>query len=181
MKLEKILFINSNKNDFLADSFLIGLKRLYGERVFEYPANKFIYKSTETKVESMHGIGFTLYGLMDVSDCKEYDFSIDISAFDLVIFGDIYRQSDLYLKWYKKLTQKQTIILDGEDTPAIWPYYIAPWIKPYSITYPKPHKHFNYFKREIIARRTNYYRYYKLVPKFLTGKMSLPKIHQISF
>ena len=32
-----------------------------------------------------------------------------------------------------------------------------------------------------IARRTNYYRYYKLVPKFLTGKMPLPKIHQISF
>jgi hypothetical protein len=99
----------------------------------------------------------------------------------LVIFGDIYRQSELYLKWHKTLTRNQTIILDGEDTPAIWPYYKAPWKMPYSIIYPKPHKKFNYFKREIIAKRTNYYRYYKLIPKFLCSLMPLPKIYPISF
>jgi hypothetical protein len=181
LKLEKILYLNSNKNDFLADSFLIGLKILYGDRVFEYPGNKFIYKSKETNLEAMHGIGFTLYGLFDASECKEFNYQFELSEFDLVIFGDIYRQSDLYLKWYNKLTRKQTIILDGEDTPAIWPYYWAPWKKPYSISYPKPHKNFNYFKREIIARRTNYYRYYKFIPKFLTGLLPLPKIHEVSF
>jgi hypothetical protein len=177
----KILYINSVKNDFLADSFLIGLKSHFGAQVFEYPANKFIYKSEETNVETMHGIGFTLYGLFNSHECKEFDFSFDIDEFDLIIFGDIYRQSDLYLKWYKKLTKNQTIILDGEDTPAIWPYYRAPWKKPYSISYPKPHKLFHYFKREIIARRTNYYRFYKFIPKFITGFLPLPRIHEISF
>jgi hypothetical protein len=178
---QKILFINSPKNDFLSDSFLIGLKTLFGEKVFEYPTNQFVYKSNDADVTQMHGIGFTLYGTLDSRDCFAFDESMNLEEFDLVIFGDIYRQSDLYLKWHKQLTRKQTIILDGEDTPAIWPYYRAPWKKPYSFFCPKPHKRFSYFKREIIAKRTNYYRFYKLIPKFLTGFIPLPTIHEISF
>jgi hypothetical protein len=180
-QFQKILFINSPKNDFLSDSFLIGLKEIFGKRVFEFPANKFIYKSRNEDPNHMHGIGFTLYGIWDFSECQEYDQSMSLEEFDLVIFGDIYRQSELYLKWHERLTKKQTIILDGEDTPAIWPYYNAPWKAPYSMIYPKPHKRFNYFKREIIARRTNYYRFYKLIPKFLCSLIPLPKIYPISF
>jgi hypothetical protein len=179
--IQKVLYINSPKNDFLADSFLIGLKEIFGSRVYEYPANNFIYKSQNKDIQSMHGIGFTLYEIIDSTECKEYKLSMNIESFDLVIFGDIYRQSDLYLKWHKRLTRKQTIILDGEDTPAMWPYYRAPWKKPYSFFYPKPHKRFSYFKREISAKRTNYYRFYKLIPKFLTGFIPLPTIHEISF
>ena len=179
--IQKILYINSPKNDFLADSFLIGLKELFGSIVYEYPANKFVYKSRNEDVQSMHGIGFTLYGILDPSECQEYDSSMHVEDFDLVIFGDIYRQSDLYLKWYKRLNRKQTLILDGEDTPAVWPYYKAPWKAPFSLTYPKPHKRFNYFKREIIAKRTNYYHFYKFIPKFLCAFLPLPNIHPISF
>ena len=179
--IQKVLYINSPKNDFLADSFLIGLKEIFGTKVYEYPSNKFVYKSRIEDVQSMHGIGFTLYGILDPTECREYDESMKIEDFDLVIFGDIYRQSDLYLKWHKKLTRNQTIILDGEDTPAIWPYYKAPWKAPFSFIYPKPHKRFNYFKREIFAKRTNYYRFYKFIPKFLCAFLPLPKIHPISF
>jgi hypothetical protein len=179
--IHKILYINSPKNDFLADSFLLGLKEIFGKNVYEFPANKFIYKSTHKDIQSMHGIGFTLYGILEPDECIEFNESMKIEDFDLVIFGDIYRQSDVYLKLFKNLNYKQTIILDGEDSPAIWPYYKAPWKAPFSLTYPKPHKRFNYFKREIVRKRTNYYRFYKFIPKVLCSLLSLPTIHPISF
>lgn len=178
----KILYLNSPKNDFLADSFLIGLKEIFGNKVFEFPANKFIYKKENTDTTGMHGIGFTLYNSVKSESCIPYNEEFSLKEFDLIIFGDIYRQSDKYLRWRKELDPKKTIILDGEDTPALWPYYFAPWKKPYSLFYPKPHKRFVYFKREIIPYRTNYYRFYKLLPKFLTGKFSVPEnVFPISF
>lgn len=181
-KYSKILYVNSPKNDFLADSFLIGLKEIFGNKVYEFPVNQFIYKKENTTTKGMHGIGFTLYHLVNADSCVQYKENFSIKEFDLIIFGDIYRQSDIYLKWRKELDPKKTIILDGEDTPALWPYYFAPWKKPYSFFYPKPHKRFVYFKREIIPYRTNYYRFYKFIPKFLTGKIALPKnIIPVSF
>lgn len=182
MDFQKILFINSPKNDFLSDSFLIGLKKNYPGKVYEWPINPFIYQNSGSETGKMHGIGFTLYGLLQADSSLAYREEFPLQEFDLIIFGDIYRQSELFLKIQKHLHFKNTIILDGEDTPAIYPYYFAPWKKPYSLTFPKLHKHFIYYKREIIPRRTNYYRFLKFIPKFLCGSLPLPKnVVPISF
>ena len=179
----KILFINSPQNDFLSDSFLIGLKELYGEKLIEWPVNNHIYKKEQQNPNvKLHGIGFTLYNLLDPKTAIHYDESMSIASFDLIIFGDIYRQKEYYLKIKKYLTFTNTLILDGEDTPAPYPFYFAPWKKPFSPIFPKLYKKHMYFKREIIPRRTNYYINYKLISKGLASKIKVPKnILPISF
>jgi hypothetical protein len=179
----KILYINSPQNDFLSDSFLIGLKELYGERVIEWPINNHIYKKEHQDPNvRLHGIGFTLYNLLETKSAVPYTKDMPISSFDLVIFGDIYRQSTQYLSIQNDLNYSNTLILDGEDTPAPYPFYFAPWKKPYSPIFPKLYKKHLYFKREIVPNRTNYYLSYKMVPKSLAGKIALPKnILPISF
>jgi hypothetical protein len=172
----KILYINSPQNDFLSDSFLIGLKQLYGHKVTEWPVNNYIYKKGGSAAHvKIHGMGFTLSNILDNALSVSYDEAIPFTEFDLFIFGDIYRQSVYYKKLSPFLTKKNTLILDGEDTPAIYPYYFAPWKKPYSFFFPKLHKKHIYFKREIIAKKTNYYTHYKMIPKFLSEKLVLPK------
>jgi hypothetical protein len=174
--MEKILYLNSPKNDFLADSFLIGLKALFPGKVFEWPRNKFIYrKEAGSETGKMHGIGFTLYGLLDPADAREFDPSMPLAEFDMVVFGDIYRQGAIFKKWRPKLSFRKTLILDGEDTPALYPFYYAPWKKPYSFFYPAPHRDFIYMKREIVPARTNYYRFFKLIPRLLAKKLALPE------
>lgn len=172
--MEKILYINSPKNDFLADSFLIGLKELFPGRVYEWPVNRFIYRQAG-QTEKMHGIGFTLYGRLDPSEALAYEPSMKPEEFDLVVFGDIYRQAELFQKLRPVLRFDRTLILDGEDTPALFPYYFPPWKKPYSLSYPAPHRDFIYLKREIVPARTLYYRFFKLIPKFIAKRLPLPK------
>ena len=172
--MPKILFLNSPKNDFLSDSFLIGLKSLYPNSVWEWPKNQFIYKQALDN-SRMHGIGFTLYNLLNPENALEFKEEMDVSEFDLIIFGDIYRQASQFLKLRPHLNFRNTIILDGEDTPAIFPYYFAPWKKPYSLFFPKLEKSFHCFKREIIPARTNYYRFFKLIPKSIAARIALPQ------
>lgn len=182
-EIDKILFINSPQNDFLQDSFLIGLKEVYGSKVIEYPVNNHIYKK-ETQVEGqkLHGIGFTLYNLLDLKEAVSFEENMDLSEFDLFIFADIYRQADVYKQLSRYLTKQNTIILDGEDTPAIFPFYFPPWKKQNAPFSQKYHRKHLYFKREIIKRRTNYYQNYKITPKFITPYLSLPKnLEPISF
>jgi hypothetical protein len=174
--MEKILYINSPKNDFLADSFLIGLKSLYPDSVYEWPRNKFIYKvPMDDRISSMHGIGFTLYNLLDPDTALEYEPEMKPEEFDLIIFGDIYRQEKEFRKLQPFLHFQNTLMLDGEDTPALFPYYYPPWKKPWSFTFPRLEKKFIYMKREILPARTNYYRYFKLIPGFLAEKIPLPR------
>ena len=179
---KKILYINSPRSDFLSDSFLIGLKQLYGDKVIELPLNPYIYKKSEDSITaSMHGKGFTLYNLLDSSTGTAYSDAVSLKDVDTFIFGDIHRQSAVYLQLLPYLNFKNTIILDGEDTPGMYPYYFL-WKRPKAILFPKPHKRHLYFKREIVPKRINYYLHYKLVPKFLAAYLPLHKnILPISF
>lgn len=178
----RILFINSKQNDFLADSILIGLKLKYGNLIVEYPTNKHIYKVEDANHKSLHGIGFTLYNLLEIKYAIDFNHSMSFNDFDLFIFGDIYRQADTYKQLEKYLNRTNTILLDGEDTPALFPYYYAPWKKPYSIIFPKLYKKHIYFKRELIEKKALYYLYYKMLPSFLLKKLKLPdSILPISF
>lgn len=174
--MNKILYINSPKNDFLSDSFLLGLKSLFPGMVYEWPVNKFVYRS-ENAVDTgkMHGIGFTLYGLLSPETALKYNPGIRIDSFDLIVFGDIYRQEEQFRQLQPFLHFRNTLILDGEDTPALYPYYFPPWKKPWSLFFPKLEKKFIYLKRELVPSRTQYYRFFKLLPGWLAGKITLPE------
>lgn len=173
--MNRILYINSPKNDFLSDSFLIGLKSLYPESVHEWPVNQFVYKMPEEgDSRKMHGIGFTLYRILNQESALEYRPEMTAGDFDLIIFGDIYRQEKQFRQLQPFLNFRNTLILDGEDSPALFPYYFPPWKKPYSLFFPRLEKKFIYLKREIIPSRTQYYRFFKLLPGWLAEKIPLP-------
>ena len=174
--MKKILYINSPKNDFLADSFLIGLKSLFPGAIYEWPVNRFVYHSeNDSGNQKMHGIGFTLYRILDPETAIDFDSGMDLNEFSLIIFGDIYRQESEFRQLQPFLNFSNTLILDGEDTPALFPYYFPPWKKPYSLFFPRLERHFIYLKREIIPSRTQYYRFFKLLPGWLAKKISLPE------
>ena len=134
--------------------------------MIDYPQKKILYKNFEKK--EAYGKGFTLYNLLpdiEVDRC-EIESKLRNNFFDLIIFGSIHRQSALFNKMKKYLQKDKTIILDGEDTPALYPYHGYYWRKFKYWFIPRPHTKFNYYKREW-TQDTKFYRYYKLIPKSL--------------
>lgn len=178
----KILIINHPQEDYLADTFIIGLKLLYGKQVFEYPLKKILYQGAD--ISNVRGNGFTYYQYLPqtlqqpahISDYKE------ITNFDWVIFTSIYRQYDIFKEFFPFLNPRKTIILDGEDKPNIFLYAGKYWKNPKNWFATKPHHHFPYFKREITPK-TYQSLYFKLVPTFFfNNPKNLPQnIYPISF
>jgi hypothetical protein len=79
------------------------------------------------------------------------------------------------------LKGKQVWILDGEDTPAMYPYHGVFWRVPSKWFYTAAHKYFPYFKREWTPE-TITYRYYKFpVRPFLKFLPAVKNLRPISF
>jgi hypothetical protein len=150
----KALYLNSTKSDYLSDSFLIGLKRMPELTVVEFPGNQYVYNE---KIDtSIHGKGFTLYGLLDANGRIEINEPI-FADYDLVVFGNIHvEQYELYQRYIKTPDRPKTVILDGADDGYIFPYR-GPWLRRISTwLMPKPHRHFPYFKREWVEHEMQY-------------------------
>jgi hypothetical protein len=117
----QILFLTSRASDYLQDSLLHGLKSLFGKDVIEYPPKPQLYDDF-TGLGSLYGRGFTLYGTLteSVRHSRTEPLS-DIQKYDLVIFGSIHRQFDLFWKMHKQLHLDKTALIDGEDVPFLFP------------------------------------------------------------
>lgn len=180
----KILFFTTDSEDYLEDSVIHGLKSIFGDSVVDYPFKSILYNDCpEYLMNKVRGKGFTLYFLLNSSDKnRQYLISnLKNDVYDYIIFGSIQRQIGLYLQLYPHLKKSKTIILDGEDTPALFGYHGLYWRKFYYWFIPKPNKKFNYFKREWTAE-TKFYRYYKIVPRPILKFFPEPKnLTKISF
>lgn len=177
-----ILVINHPQEDYLADTFIIGLKLLYGKNVYEYPVKEILYQNSD--ISKVRGNGFTYYQYLPHSFIQPFDIQDkkQISNFDLIVFTSIYRQYDIFYQIYSYLNPQKTIILDGEDKPNIFPYAGKFWKNPKYWFIKKPHHYFPYFKREITPK-TFQSLYYKLLPEtFFHNSSQLPRnIYPISF
>lgn len=178
----KVLVINHPQEDYLADTFIIGLKLLYGKNVYEYPVKEILYQNSD--ISKVRGNGFTYYQYLSPDFVQPFDIQNynEISSFDLVVFTSIYRQYDIFQKLFSYLKRAKTIILDGEDKPNIFPYAGKYWKNPKFWWSKKPHLHFRYFKREITPK-TYQSLFYKLLPVyFFQNPNKLPhNIYPISF
>ena len=178
----KILYITSITEDYVSDCFLIGLKQLPNVSVLEYPQNFYIYQSQELEKNKgiIRGNGFTLYNLLKKND-PENPIEV-LKTFDIIVFSSIHRQYGIFLQFYPHLNFNNTIICDGEDGPHLFPYHGFFLRKPYFWFFPRPHKNFLYFKREWQHTDMLYYRYYKLIPKFICKYLpSFKNLRTISF
>ncbi len=179
----KVLLFTSKEEDYLQDSLIHGFKQLIGKEAIDFPEKKILYTDF-TNLKIIHGSGFTLYGLLNCHLKAEKNFDVEKSIveneFDLIVFTSIYRQYDLFYKYFKALKKSQKIIwiIDGEDTPVIFPY-MKKHLKQFFFS-AKPHNNFLYFKRELLPQTIN--SIYFGLPVSLISNFPLPKlIKRISF
>lgn len=177
----KILFFTTNEADYLQDSTFHGLRFVFGNNVVDYPRKDILYKNCMR--EDIYGKGFTLYKILEdiPVDRNNIKDKIKKGFFELIIFGSIHRQQELYFEYQSYLSTRNTIILDGEDSGILFPNHRVYKSKPSMLLKRRLYNKLLYYKREI-TEETNYYRFHKTLSKKITVKISLPsKIHPISF
>jgi hypothetical protein len=178
------LYFTSPSTDYLADSILHGLRNLLGSDVVDYPKCEVLYKGCDLSASAhLHGKGFSLYTSLDDIAIDRLDIFHKLKAgyFDLVVFSSIQRQYGLYVQCLPWLQPGQTLILDGEDGAAMYPYQGGYWRHPYYWFLPRAHNRFLYFKREWTPD-TIRHRWYLLPPRWLAARLPAPRnLRRISF
>lgn len=190
----KILFFTHPYQDYLADSLLHGFKSLNEVVVYDYPRKNILYKDGKND-QGITGNGMTLYYLLDEDKINRFDLFYPLlfkkfnpkydqwfnKKYDLVIFSNISNQFGYFIQFLPFLDKHNTLIFDGEDSPAIYPYYGFFWRRPLFWFLPRAHKRFKYFKREWTPD-SKFFRYFKIIPKPLLKLLpELKNLHKISF
>lgn len=122
----KVLFLNSNFPDYLAESLFHGLRCLLGSNVVDIPRYDSMYTNlTDAGKKTLRGGGFTLYGLLE--DTKEIsrqreDWDGDMDKYDIIVFSNIFDQFRLFSKISKKQSKCKIVVLDGSDNPSLFPF-----------------------------------------------------------
>lgn len=137
----KILYINSNKPDYLSDCVYHGLYRLFGDDVTFSHDYDLMYKDND--VVEKYGKGFTIWGNLEKKFYNNFDVidKIKQKYFKFIIYGSIDRHDD-YIEIVKSYYRPNEIaFLDGEDHTYITERHYQSNIL--------------YFKRELIDKRVN--------------------------
>jgi len=125
----RILFLTDDREDYLADGLLHGLRQLPGLEVVDYPRKECMYEGgRKCKVAPKFGVrggGFSLYGLL-----TEPQGGIDRSFiwqrlaggwFDAVLISNVWRQWGSLLQWHELLATQPLLLLDGDDDQRLYP------------------------------------------------------------
>jgi len=125
----RILVLTDDREDYLADGLLHGLRQLPGLEVVDYPRKECMYEGgRQCKVAPEFGVrggGFSLYGLL-----TEPQGGIDRSFiwqrlaggwFDAVLISNVWRQWGSLLQWHELLATQPLLLLDGDDDQRLYP------------------------------------------------------------
>ena len=181
----KVLYIVNAVADYLSDSFLLGLMKLKDIDLYLYPGEKeILYAENKGKLK-VYGAGFTLYfGLQNdnrFSGYKAESMILDGDPFDVIIFSNIHQQFGIYLQHEGYFKKQKLVFFDGADHPSLFPYSGKYWRKPWSTIFPRLHRRYPYYKREITPDTIRYLSYL-LMPGSLARKINLHKnVRPISF
>jgi len=148
----RILLVNPNFEDYLTDSLFHGLRSLLGAGVVDFPKSDPMYETYPARRRRrLYGRGFTLYGLLeDVDVDRNRCFHrAQEGDFDLVVFGDIWRNFGLFVQWAPQLRRVPLAVLDGADRIEPYPYSGLWWRVRHWWLLPRAHRRALYFKREI--------------------------------
>jgi hypothetical protein len=164
----RVLFINGNTQDYLADGVFHGLRSLLGPDAVDFPRADYLYDTFPSDaLAAFWGRGFTLYGLLpDIPISRHHVLWRAIEGeFDVVIFGDIWRSFGIWSEWGPRLRAagQSLVVLDGHDTPRPYPFSFFWWRRYYWWCLPRAHTRAVYFKRERTPA-TRWFSSYLLLP-----------------
>jgi hypothetical protein len=148
----RVLFVNPNYVDYLADGLFHGLRTLLGADVVDFPKAEPMYRShSAERRDKLRGHGFTLYGLLEAIDVDRHAVleRAQEGEFDLVVFSDIWRTFGLFTEWAPQLNGTRMAVVDGADRVEPYPYAGLWWRKPGWWFLPRALGRATYFKREI--------------------------------
>jgi hypothetical protein len=116
-----ILFLTTKSEDYLQDSLLIGLKKLSDISITEWPIKPMLYDDFGAQTK-LYGMGFTLYRYLPYALKPETNSMTFTRDFDLIIFGNIWKQRLHYisLRYSQRLKNSTIVFLDGSDHPFIF-------------------------------------------------------------
>lgn len=178
--MTRILLINSNHEDYMADALLHGLRILLGDDVVDFPRADYMYDTLSDAARArIRGGGFTLYGLLpDTGIDRDHILwrALD-HEFDLVIFGDLWNSFGLWTEWGPMLTRKGVplVVIDGADRVEPYPFAGYWWRTPAWWFLPRAHTRARYFKREITPW-TSWFASYLMLPPGLGRGLGLERI-----
>ena len=125
----RILVLTDDREDYLADGLLHGLRQLPGLELVDYPRKECMYEGgRQCRVAPelcVRGGGFSLYGLL-----TEPQGGIDRSFiwqrlaggwFDAVLISNVWRQWGSLLQWHELLATQPLLLLDEDMIPnGVW-------------------------------------------------------------
>jgi hypothetical protein len=157
----------------MALTLLHGLRSVLGASLVDWPKYDSAYKSYPDP-STLYGHGFTAFALLDDVPVDRAD-AIERARdgeFDAVIFSDIWNQSPLFRTLRPQLGHTTVAAIDGNDSPALYPYHPKWWRRPAGWALPRAHTKAAYFKREL-GPRTHSWRYFMALPPRLAGRLPL--------
>ncbi len=120
----KVLFITSSFEDYLQDQLIIGLRNLLGNNLVDYPKKKVLYTSCTRDKKDLYGRGFTIWQSLPEAEVDRSNIieQINLRVFDLVIFGSIWRQKEVFRELSGPLRKNRIpkIFIDGEDHMKVY-------------------------------------------------------------
>lgn len=173
----RVLFIAGPSEDYLADGLFLGLRALLGERAVDHPRLDALYATVSAeRRQQLYGRGFGLYALLPEIevDRLHVDRQLAEGRFDVVIFSDIHRTYGRFVELLPLLEKSRVAVLDGADSPALYPYSGRYWRRPECWLLPRAHARYLYFKREW-TEETIRSRYYRLLPRALSAHAPVPR------
>lgn len=181
----KILFLTPPEEDYLAVTLFHGLRSRFGEHVVDFPKFDVVYQSYPTAARpTVYGRGFSVFfDLPDVDiDRSAIEARWAAGEFDLVVVADIWRQFDLFARWRSRFNPTSTVLVDGHDSPSVYPHAGRWWRKPLQfLSLPRANARFLYFKREW-NERSQFNIWHRLLPRSMRSAIpSYRGLRRISF
>lgn len=122
----KILYITTPGEDYLQDQMLIGLRRLFGEDLVDYPRKDVLYENFAKPKEELYGRGFTIWKTLPDIEMDRTDIwqRVRSGEFEEVVFGSIWRQTGMFARLFFtgmfNRSRPRMRFLDGEDQPVLF-------------------------------------------------------------
>lgn len=117
----RVLYLAAPRDDYLADTLLVGLRRILGEDLVDVPVRDSLYRELAPPPEEIYGHGFSVWRLLETLDLDRSDVRDRArqGEFDVVVWASIHRQKALFREWERDGALEEAdaamVFLDGED------------------------------------------------------------------